>query len=295
MKELVVISRFIIVFMVAKYFFYQGIVWADEDMVRAYNILPHLMIVSYETIVKRKRIDILCTAMGIVYLIVCATRGPILLYVLFIAYSMFMQGKASKVVLVTGGISAVIFLSTSFGINMIKAISDFLEARGLSARIFTMFLGGNIASDNGRNILQNEVMKYVRLHPLAGNGLLSDRRATSVFSWTKWTIDRIEGWYSHNIIIELWCDFGYILGTVLLVFLTVLFVYTYKKLTGDKRTIYLVILFSSVLKLFMSSSYLEQRQFWLVVGIGITLYCQTRRQKKSMYNNADVYIKDLLT
>lgn len=277
MNALSSISKFIIAFMLAKYLFYTSTVVIDEQIFSAYRVLPHVMCVSLMVLEKKRMSDFIFAIVGIFLLIVFAARGPILLYVLYLAYNLYCIGIASRLILLLCAIAAWIFLETDFGYMIIKVMANTMGGNGFSTRIFDMLLSNQITYDNGRKFIQRQVMVYVNKHPKTGNGWFSDRMATS-FSGKEVIKHGVRARYAHNIFLEFWCDYGYLIGSILLIIVVLLFIYAYRQLMDTQRKIFLILLFSSFFKLVMSGSYLEQNEFWLLLGISITV-CHSSVQR----------------
>ena len=73
--------------------------------------------------------------------------------------------------------------------------------------------------------------------------------------------------YPHNLIIEIIAQYGYLVGTMLIVFLIGLLVNTIKNTNGNERNILLLLVSQEIIKLLVSSSYIISPMFFLVLGI----------------------------
>ena len=260
---LLAFSRAVIVLMLLVYLFYSGVDASEHEMGRAYGVLPSLMLVSYSFIRERKLLDLFFTVVGAVFLLMCATRGPILLYCIFMVIQLFSISMKYRWISVALFAAVIIIAGTPLGTGLITGVAQTFAARGFNTRIFEMFLQGYIIDDNGRDYLTEVVMEMAREHPLVGNGILSDRRATLQLSWVSGV-----GEYVHNIVYELWCDFGFIIGTVLLIVLGWKIIQTYKNYSDrELKIIFMIWGFSYAGKLFMSNSFLEEPGFWLCIGM----------------------------
>lgn len=92
------------------------------------------------------------------------------------------------------------------GDNLIKIIgwlSRLVENLGMSTRIFDLFLEGEIVNSTGRDRLAEKVITAILQEPIWGYGIMGD-----------WVITG--NIYVHNIFLEMWCQFGLILGTIIL-------------------------------------------------------------------------------
>lgn len=86
----------------------------------------------------------------------------------------------------------------------------------------------------------------------------------------------LDGTYAHNIFLEVWLDFGIILGTLVLLFLIVFITKTFLR-SNDKK---LFLLFFSLgfMPLLVSGSYLISIMFSILIGFLI----MSNKQKKWM-------------
>lgn len=261
-RALLICSRVIIVFMLFIFLFYSG-AQSDQSMGRAYTVLPSVMFVTHNMISKWNIWDVLATIAGGIFLLMCATRGPILLYLIFVLLELsLMSEKHRKLYIVLIAVVLILGLSP-LGIVLAEKLMGLFEEAGFNVRIFEYFLSGNIMDDNGRNTLTENVFEMINRHPLIGNGIYSDRLATSSIAWVG-----VDGSYVHNIIYELWCDFGYIIGSILLVLFVWGIIQSWKNNRENNfRVIFLILLLVYVGRLLMSSSYLELPGFWVCVGV----------------------------
>lgn len=272
-QTLVICSRLIIVMMIVVFLFFSVVDNESHEMGRAYVVLPSVMLVTYSMLKKWNIWDMTAMIAGVIFLLMCATRGPIVIYAIFVFLQLLIVSeKHRKLYIFLLGMIILLGLSPLSNI-MAEWIMERFAGAGFNVRIFEYLLSGNLMDDNGRDFLTEKVFEMISNHPLIGNGIYSDRLATSSFSWLAG-----EGAYVHNIVYELWCDFGYIIGTLLLAVFIYWAIKTYKniKSNNDFRVIFFVLMFSYVMKLLMSSSFLNEPGFWLCLGM--CYECSGRKQ-----------------
>ena len=73
--------------------------------------------------------------------------------------------------------------------------------------------------------------------------------------------------YVHNIILELFCDFGIIFGSIIFIYLMRLFIKSILEKNSDFSGVCLIIFPVTVLKLMMSSSYIISPILFLLIGM----------------------------
>ena len=96
---------------------------------------------------------------------------------------------------------------------------------------------------------------------MMGMGIFSDRTIA-------------DGAYAHSITYEMVLNFGVVVGTVILAFLAWLLArtvfYLRSKAEQPVKDFYRTLLFSAVLKLFISGSYLTEPYFFFTVGFALS-------------------------
>lgn len=263
-ETLVTLSYYVIVlFLVSVLFLSSGDV-ADHDMGKAYNCLPSVMLVSFNVLKKRKGRDFIFMALGVILLLLCATRGPILLYAIFMLFQLPLIERKYRYLYIGLLLAMIVLFVSPVGMILVEAISLLLNNFGFNTRIIDLLLTGDLTYDNGRSWLYDATFAMIEAQPWRGNGIFSDRRATGAIGIGENGI----GVYVHHIIYEFWCDFGYILGTALLVIIAFSILTTLKKHKTDTnfKVFFLIFVISYMGKLFMSSSFLIEPGFWLCIG-----------------------------
>lgn len=228
------------------------------DMDRAYKILPHCCMIAYFAIMKSSLINRILTVVGAVYLLMLGTRGAAIIYLLFITV-MMIKGKTGKWVIarfsvIATGITAF-FMSPLFMRTLIWLNKEATEL-GLSVRIFDKFLVGELTASSGRDTISETLLNAIAENPILGYGLCSDRIFT--------------GTYAHNIVIELWVEFGVVFGTIFLAVLLVTMIRGYIKADNDSiRGMIILLAFSCFLKLFLSGTYISESLLFFLIGLCI--------------------------
>jgi hypothetical protein len=131
---------------------------------------------------------------------------------------------------------------------------------GLSTRIFESFLEDelfNYENSSGRDKIHELLWEYiVNDRGGIGYGLGSDR-----------LMGRNGTEYAHNLIYEIWMDFGLYIGSFLLILFVLFIIKTFRKAYGsDKFNLFLILLIWSVGHLMLSGTYLEDFQVYFFIG-----------------------------
>ena len=158
----------------------------------------------------------------------------------------------ARIVALFGAIGA--FLASPIYDAVILWMYKNAQKFGLSIRIFDKLLSGTQLGSSGRDHLTEQLLVSIREHSLLGTGLCSDRM--------------IIGIYAHNLLIELWVEFGLIIGTVLLLALVITLWRGYINSSSKvEKGMIITMLCASFFKMFLSGSYIDEGPLFLLVGL----------------------------
>lgn len=231
-----------------------------ELMGTAYGFLPFVLFLIWYAFERKGLWNTVIALLSGFLLLSMGTRGPVMCMVTFIALYLivFRQMRiAYKVLLVACAVAL-----NSFMTEIMLLLSVVAESLGLSTRVFDSFMEGQLANlqeSSGRDVLWTESWNYIKSHSLLGEGFYSDRLANS------------QGWYSHNLEIDLLCDFGLIGGIIIFAILLWLM---YKSVHHTWNTngviVFLVFFCSAFVYLQFSSTFLQASIFWFFLGLCVT-------------------------
>ena len=249
-----------------------------HDMTAAYEFLPMSIYTMYLALYKKKfAYKILALVSGIV-IFVFGTRGPMLLYVIGITVIIlryFLEEKTKrKILLFIIFAIAVLVLIANYELVLISA-NNIFEKYGMNNSILNRFLNDSLADDNGRNMLKEIANRKISENLFLGYGCFADRKFLNT--------------YCHSLYRELWMDFGIFFGTLILVFyLWRAFRLLMMNRKNDFTFAFLIAVYSVAIgKLFLSGSYLEQGEFFLVLGF-LLKKKNFKRQEASMINEENI-------
>ena len=212
-----------------------------EYMSFSYNLLLGTTFSTIYFFEKRKVLPLIAAIIGVLLIFFVGARGPLACY-LFGVGVYYLMSKAS-----TTKKLFLIFLFLSVGVivivlweQMLLTLKSFVDSLGISSRTIDLLLSGEISSTSGRGEIQQKIIEGFTLF---GRGLYGDRVVG-------------ENHYSHNLIIELISQWGFLLGTMIVVALGVLFIRGFRTKNNSLRLIILVFFSTSVIKLMLSESYL---------------------------------------
>lgn len=227
----------------------------EGDMALAYNLLVHYCVIACHALRKPKFYNIILTVLGLINLFVLGTRGAILIYIAAIAV-ILIKGNSSKgiiarIAVIFGG--AILFVSTSIYEKFIIWLYNRAQQLGLSVRVMQKLLDNEAFSSSGRDSIRKTLLDAISEKPVWGYGVLGDRRLANI--------------YAHNIAIELWTQYGIVLGSIFLIAVILVLFFGYKNETEDSvKFIIFAIICASFFKLMLSGSYLDEPMLFFVLG-----------------------------
>lgn len=231
----------------------------------AYSVLPSVLGVAAAAFQEKKVSYWVFFGIGCALQFLLGTRGPILFIVIYFIYKMykFCDTPARKAVLFGGAVIAGGVVVTKSYMPLLQKLYDFLLGKNYKSTILYLFLTNNTASMDGRGVIAKTVLSAVLENPLVGHGLCGDTIITG-------------GAYSHNILIEIVCGYGLVIGSILILAGVCYFISVYKA-SGRKyeaRELLILTCASFMFKLFFSATYVGDLNFYFAMGIfsGIKFY-----------------------
>ena len=231
----------------------------EEDMHRAYMLLPSVLYILAKLFEKFSLIDLLFFILGFLMESSFGTRGPFVCILFFaVAYLFFFKEWKYKwtIRIILVAIATALF-------SLSKYIAGFmiilLGTYGQSTRIFDSMLDQsllNYENSNGRNEIQEELLHILSKDESGiGFGLFSDRVFSSY------------GFSSHNIIVELWFSFGYYIGSAILLIFILLFIRFFIKVKDNSTKIFGLVFFTvSFVKLMFSDCFILDGYLFFLIG-----------------------------
>lgn len=266
-KNILYYSSFLgvlLTFLYQIYYLNSGRELISDNMDVAYNLLPSLLYLVYWAFEKKRIVYWIIAVISLPIIFIFGTRGPILACVVFLALELFFKVLLNKslllkVLFVGAGIVVLwlLFFSDVL-VQLAQFLSEKFEAYGFSTRIFDYFLDGDIAHSSGREEIYDSAIKAIFQSPAFGYGVMGDRVVTDAI-------------YVHNIVLEFWCQFGLVFGTLLL---SVVIIIPIKALCLERQNssvFYFILMLMCMVftKLMLSGSYITEMYLFLLLGICI--------------------------
>lgn len=218
---------------------------------------------------KRKWGAAIASVTGIVLLIISGARGPVLALGLYILCQLikevYRKGKEKKVFITTTvGVVMVLFVLLNIR-NIALFLQPIFLKLNLSPRILYRIADGNMFEDSSRIQLIYYGIKSIVENPVLGVGVLQDRfMIRNVME----PYGQAIGWYPHNIALEIFMQFGMVLGLLLLFGLLLAIGRNLKYAQDDKwKNFILAFCGIGLFPLLVSSSYIECTEFYFLLGL----------------------------
>ncbi len=230
----------------------------NGDMNSAYNLLPHACLTFYYLIKEFKWHRLLIFLVSGLSLLMLGTRGAVLCLLVFIVLCSAVTIRFKRpIVLLAMAFICILFLA-------FKELTDMLmdgaysisERLGLSTRVFDKLLSGDFTVSDARTELRERVQAYILANPLLGLGIYGDRFVSG-------------GQYVHNLLLEIYGQFGMLMGTIITAALLIVSYQGIRNVfkSGDRNgQLIVLLLLGCCFKLSISSSYMREPFFWLLLG-----------------------------
>ncbi|QGG47306.1 O-antigen ligase family protein [Heliorestis convoluta] len=218
-----------------------------------YMLLPTIMYLDefFEKISVKALLYALVSLMIILSL---GSRGALICSALFVILKLArFDYKLSyrKMVFYFSSIGTIVALLL-YSKQILEYLYIFFLNIGIESRTIRVLLSDDIPL-SGRDNLYENVIREILINPILGIGIGGDRA--------------VNGIYVHNFFLEVLANFGVIIGTILIiVFLLIIF----KNLTIKNKEIYNIVIIWLGIGFFpfmMSSSYIENIKFWIMLGL----------------------------
>lgn len=246
-----------------------------EQMFLSYSVLFPTMFMYYNYSKDKKLLNLLFFVLGVALILMFGTRGPLVCLIIFLLLFLFKNFRNNTILtvnllLVIGAI--YIFLKP------IMIVLMFLTRMvGLSTRIFESYFDDelmNYEKSSGRN----------DIHDLLWNNIINDRAGIGYGLGSDRLMGRSGTEYAHNLVYEVWMDFGIYIGSILLILLLFAIIRTGIRLFKDERfNLFLMLLVFSVVHNLFSGSYLHDFHLYFFLGYCVNIW----RSKEDMQEDEE--------
>lgn len=247
---------FFISFLIAMLVFLGNVDIGEYSMSLSYYMLLPLIVFFNSFFEKFSLVKILCIVISLVIILALGSRGAILCFLVFMLLKTLIQFKRLTyfkffmyLVLVCLIIFSIFFLDEIMQFSYEFLLDNF----GIRSRTLQLFQEENLYLSQ-RDVMYENVVDEITKRPFVGLGVAGDRNFAG-------------GVYVHNIFIEIFAHFGIILGGFLLFTLLFMLLLSLKTQDTKKQTMIVIWLCLGLVPLFVSSSYLIEFKFWILMGL----------------------------
>ena len=214
-------------------------------------------------------------AIGIVMIFLYGSRGAFFsIFIIALPYP-FIHGKYKSHTKIIAFVLAlllciIVFLNSNTITTYLLEVS---EKYNIESRTLEYALEGKILDDSGRSSIQEYLLSRLSLF---GYGVYGDRILAN-------------GFYAHNIFIEIFVHYGIIFGIVLTCILVSIILAGLFRTSRTKSVVTFTLLSAGFLKLLFSGSYLNQEPaFYALLGLCVSTLS---KQKKVVETKKSKYLK----
>ena len=237
------------------------------NMDMSYSMLHHVLLITWITLKEFKLWQIPVMMLGVFLLLSLGTRGPILCEIVFAAmYLLFFRPSKYQRLMRAVTIATTIYAFTFIDEFMFMMQGLMLQF-GMSTRIFDKYLAGEMDNVDTRNDLTEKLLQHLTSESNTfGYGIHGSYRYVNT--------------YPHNLFLEFWFSFGWLIGSLLLFALFYIIIKALIKSKDENSRVFLILLVcGSIVKLMVSSTFIDEAMFFMLIG-----YCVNVIRNKNILN-----------
>jgi hypothetical protein len=233
-----------------------------------YMLLPTIMYLD-ELLDKLSLKAFFISAVSLLVILALGSRGAVLCILVFVAlkhirFDLKMNYFRAIYYVFSLGTIIIIYMNLD---RIFAFLYRTLLGYGINSRSLNLFLREEV-SLSGRDRLFENVYQEVFNNPFLGIGIGGDRRI-------------LGGGYVHNIFLEIAANFGIIFGAVLIMFLILLIIKCLLIKDNGKYSVFTIWISIGFAHLMVSSSYLTDIKFWIMLGLIISTFFNKKVKGKS--------------
>ena len=248
---------------------------SSDNMHAAYNILPSIVYLIYWAFEKRNVLHWVIAAFAFSLTFIFGTRGAMLAAVVFffaalILHTFRSNSTLTKIATILVSVISIAILSSSDTvIDIALWLAEKSRSAGFSTRIFDFIINGELMESAGRERIYDVTLEAINANPLWGYGLFGDRVVAQATGSN----------YAHNFFLEVWCQYGLIFGTIILLTIVAL-CFRALKISWKQDIFYFILMLICMIftKLMFSGSYAVEPYFFFTLGLCV----HTIRQYKEL-------------
>ena len=225
--------------------------------------------------------------LGTVLIIIGGCRGAVVSIAAYVVLEFVLNKKihiAAKIVFVIA--VTLLYLNLE---NLILGLDEILQNFDYDSRTVKLFLEGKIESDSGRSNVFDAAIEVIKDSPIIGRGMAGGSRflIKQLYGVEPYLLQH---GYSHNLFLELWMEYGVILGTFFIgwIIVSIIMAYLKNRKTGNDIMLYFLLAIT-LPKLMVTGTYLSEIPFFVLLGLLVNLNCY---DKEIPWENKEVATHD---
>lgn len=239
--------------------------------IEGYNMaLSYGLLLPSLSLYARKNIySLIAAAFLFIVIIAIGSRGAAIIFIVYVIYDIIQFNKKLSIPIIIVVIASILSL---------PLLAETLENLGITSRTLNLLMTGDIGNITSREYRYNQMVNVFWNNPIMGIGLFGDRTY-------------LEGSYTHNLILELYLNWGIIGASFIIIFFIVKIISTLLKVDSIERNILVKFFLAAVVPLMISGSYLVDYDLGIFIGVLFLIgrvYKKNRKLKKKPrinYNN----------
>ena len=248
----------------------------------------------YDAYKNRRSSSIIIGILSFITLFSTGSRTYLMLYISFailllaiILVRKICAMNSKKKIIAISIILLALVLLTVICINYKKICNELfylLKDKGIEIRILRLLATGNFFISNDRiNVMYPTITQIISKNWLWGLGIGGDRNLLYNMYLNNGTVRPdagIEAYYSHNILLEIYSNFGIVIGTVLIALL----IYGLYKvmLCRKNREIAICLTIVSIFPLMLTGTFWDNVYFWGLVGVICANYLKKNKDNEQI-------------
>lgn len=227
-----------------------------------------IALLLYSGIIDKNAPDLILSITGLILLLTYGSRGALMTLCILAAYLVWVQYKNTKIVYVIIFLSILIVMT---GPEVLSIALDWMTKAGLNSRTLEKLLSGKFLVSNDRLRIYRYLFKVLRDNFIFGVGLCGDRYYLPL------RFTGVDATYAHNMILELYLDFGAIIATIMLTIMGYL-LYTcyFKEEDLERKGLFAAFFTVGLLQLMTSRSWITEQNFFIFFALLLTYSTSTR-------------------
>lgn len=221
-----------------------------------YMLIPTIVFLN-QFFIKYNVKSLIISIISIAVIVLLGSRGAILGIVVFILIKSLLKQSIKNYKSLMIRVSVLlIFLFATINFNkIIEYVFNMLNSRGIYSRTVVLLMQDDIHL-SGREYIYKTIIEWISQHPIVGFGIAGDRRILAG-----------NAVYSHNFILEIIGNYGVPIGIFILFTLISLIVKSITMKAYFKSELVLIWCCLGFIHLMVSSSYLIEMKFWILMGL----------------------------